>query len=143
MFTKDQIQKIGNDSSINVNLSDDFYVYIVGRSDAVKLTANIYIEDIKYCLEKSQFNKRFSGNFKYGAEESQKIKKRLKIIIYLKKDWVLNTEEKKIFEEEFYKNITKANADLAGYIDKLEKFNITFEPDDPNKFLNVKYKYFL
>lgn len=129
-----------NDNEIN-----DYYVFVFGRSDAVKLTANIYIEDIKYCLENSKFKGRLSGNFKYGTDKNSNLRKRLKVIIFLKKNGKLNDSEKEYFEKEFYKNLLEANNDFKMIQSgtKIEKFRFEFISDTEDKYKTSKLKYFL
>jgi phenylacetate-CoA ligase len=120
------------------------YIYVHGRGDAVLFTANIYIDDVKYCLEKSKFHSKFSGHFQYGVEETKTLRKKLVIHIFLKKGASLTSRDKKYFQNEFTENLFKVNDDLKVLTGvKLEKFKFVFKPEDPNKFKHTKIKYFL
>lgn len=131
-----------------IKLSDEDtqkkYVFVFGRSDAVIITANIYIEDIKYCLENSRFKDKLTGYFKYGRYESKNHKYGLKIIIYLKNKIKLNRRKSVLFKKEFTNNLITVNKDFR-YIYETSKLKLKFyfKPDDPYKFKSAKLKYFL
>lgn len=120
------------------------YVYVYGRSDAVLLTANIYIEDIRYCLEKSVLHSKFSGYFQYGVQEQKNLKKRLVVHIYLKPGQKVTTAEKNLFEKEFLPLLLKVNTDLRVLKGvKISHPKIVFKPEPENKFKKTKFSYFL
>jgi hypothetical protein len=120
------------------------YSFIWGRSDSVKVTANIYIEDIKYCLEHSFLKNRLDGHFKYGTQLSKNGKEQLKILVFLKSKPFFTKKEQKLFEKEFYDNLLKANNDFkmiqSGI--QIETFHFDYELSDPEKYRSYKLKYF-
>lgn len=132
-----------------IRMSDEdakrHYVYVFGRGDSVKITANIYIEDIKYCLEKSSFQKKLAGDFKYGREYLNTHTYRLKIIIYLKKGESLAKQEKERFEKEFYQHLLEANNDFKMIQSgtKIEKFHFEYYEESGDKYKTSKLSYFL
>lgn len=146
LLNGDQVKKLCREFQIpfvEQKIKDD-YVFVYGRSDAVLLTANIYIEDIKYCLEKSKFHNDFSGFFQYGIEETEKLRKRLVVRAFLKKDHALNKAEKVFFEKEFFENLFAVNDDLKVLKGvRIEKFKIELKEESADKFKNTKLKYFL
>lgn len=121
------------------------FAYIFGRSDSVKITANIYIEDVRYCIEHSSFAQKLSGNFKYGTVPSSATRYKLKVIVYTKPSSELTTREQNAFSEEFYTNLMKANNDFKMIQSgtKIEKFQFVFLPDETDKYKTSKLKYFL
>ena len=131
--------------NLNPKETNDFYAYIFGRSDSVKITANIYADDIKYCLENSKFKSKLSGHFKYGSENTKNLRKRLKIVIYINKDQKFSVIQKEQFEKEFYKNLKKANNDfnMIQSGTNIEKFKFIYKDDDPNKYQTSKLQHFL
>lgn len=141
-----QLSEELKNSSVSFDESDldDWYVYILGKTDSVLLTANIYIEDIRYCIENSQMFAKLSGNFKYGVEELDTLRKRLIIKIFLKNVQTLSNEEKNSFEKEFTRNLFKINTDLAAVAsNNFEPIRFIFEQDNENKYDGFKIKYFL
>ncbi len=125
--------------------ADSHFLYIFGRSDAVKITANIYIEDIRYCLEHSQWKHKLSGNFQYGTEATKNARYRLKVIVYLKHGMTIAQVEQEKFAKEFYENLLKANNDFKMIQSgtTIEPFAFEFKPDQQNKYKTSKLKYFL
>jgi phenylacetate-CoA ligase len=124
----------------------DYYVFVLGRADAVKLTANIYIDDIKYCLEKSIYSNRLSKNFKYGLIKSSNLRNKLKIIVYYKDSSEgFTKKEQEYFAKDFYTNLENSNQDYKVIKEglKLESFEFSFEKDNNYKFQDSKLKYFL
>jgi phenylacetate-CoA ligase len=121
------------------------YLSVSGRSDAVKVTANIYIEDIKYCLEKSPLAAKLSGSFRYGREQLTDLRYRLKVRVFLKPGEQLSASEQKQFEQAFYIDLLEANNDFkmiqSGI--KVEEFAFEYLPDDPTKYQSSKLNYFL
>lgn len=127
------------------NGNDQHFVYVAGRSDSVLLTANIYIEDIKYCIEHSKFSNFFSGKFKYGTEETSGLHKRLKIVLYTNRGKKLTKSQKRDFEEEFYKLLLEANDDFKMIQEgtKILKFKFTYISDEKVEFGSSKLHHFL
>lgn len=147
LLTKNQI--IAACLKYNIKYSEkdlnENYVYIFGRSDSVQITANIYIEDIKYCLDHSKFRNRFVHYFRFGKEKLLNMRYRLKVIIYTKQNVKFTQEEKIYFHKEFYNNLVRANDDFRAIQQgtKIEKFNIIFEEEKGTKLNTIKLKYFL
>lgn len=146
ILTGDQILAIIDKFNIAVsqNISDKHFAYIFGRSDAVRILNNIYVDDILYCLENSKYEKRFTHNFKYGLEESG-LKNRLKLLVYLKKGEKVDEDEKADFVDELYENLSKVNADFR-MIQRgisIEKFHVEFLPDSEDRYQHGKFKHFL
>lgn len=146
ILTGSQLQQISKDAAcadFPQKLAEN-YVYIYGRSDAVLLTANIYIEDIRFCLEKSQFHSRLSGNFQYGVQETKSFKKQLVVHVYLKANKSLTKSEQKQFKTEFVKHLLQVNTDLAvlkGVNISAPKISLKTESENP--FKKTKLRYFL
>ncbi len=124
----------------------DNYVYIFGRIDAVKLTANIYIEDIKYCLERSHIYEKLTGHFQYGIVKSKTLRNRLKVKVFIKPGESISSNDKIVFAAKFYEHLLEANNDfnMIQSGTKIEPFQFEFtdEPDD-TAYKNSKLKYFL
>jgi phenylacetate-CoA ligase len=126
------------------NELDEWYVYILGKTDCVLLTANVYIEDIRYCLDHSTFFDKLSGNFKYGVEELNSLHKRLIVKIFLKTSHHLTVSERKLFKKEFTKNLFTINTDLqAVKSDAFQPIKFIFTKEIGQKYEGFKMKYFL
>lgn len=149
LFTRNELiratKKAGMKKPKLEKKNDAHFVFVLGRSDAMLLAANIYIEDIKYCLEHSTLKYKITGNFKYGREEGEDLRYRMRIIIYLKKGKIFSAKEKKRFKEEFYADLMKVNNDfkLIRETTKMKKIRFEFKIDNPDKFRTTKLKYFL
>lgn len=128
---------------IPASLKGKNYVYIHGRTDSVRILCNIYTDDIQYCLEMSKFKNKFSGNFKYGIE-SEGLKNKLKMIIYLKNGKNMSVKDSNFFSKEIYENLAKVNQDFRMVTQGITiGLNIIFEHDDPLKYKSGKLKHFL
>lgn len=147
ILSRDKLEETCKKFSIRVNSKDinKHYVYLLGRSDAVLLAANIYVDDIKYCLENSKLKNKFTLNFKYGKEEMKDFRYRLRILIFLKKGILITNEEKKYLYKEFYQNLLKINNDfkVIAKTTKMYPIKFEFEQDAADKFQTTKLKYFL
>ncbi|MDO8609921.1 MAG: hypothetical protein Q7R95_05195 [bacterium] len=134
--------KLNNDDK---EINNHNFVYVFGRSDAILLAANIYIEDIKYCLENSRYYHKLTGNFKFGREETSDLRYRMRLIVLLKQKANITLEERKIFKEEFYQHLRKVNNDFKLIQDstKMKKILFEFKEDDPHRFRATKLKYFI
>lgn len=148
LISKAQIIRAFNNTGISHKSLklDDNYLAIFGRSDAVKVTANVYVEDIRYCLEKSQFRDRLSGHFQYGTEQlPESMRYRLKIQVYLKPKAQLTREEREAFETEFYDHLLEANNDFKMIQSgtTIEKFKFEYLVDPKDKYQTSKLKHFL
>jgi phenylacetate-CoA ligase len=104
--------------SISKSVVSRKYAYIYGKSDAVVLTANIYIDNIQDCLQLSKFTRRFTGNFQYGTAE-EGMRKRLKL-----------------------RQVNKEFDMIQEGISILD-FAIEFIPEDPTRYSGAKFNYFL
>ncbi|MBI4009473.1 hypothetical protein HY357_04515 [Candidatus Roizmanbacteria bacterium] len=146
LLHKQKIKQACHDFGItSKNKLDENYVFVFGRSDAVLLAANIYIEDIKYCIENSQFSDKFTGKFKYGREETKDLRYSLKLIVYLKQNEQMTGEEKISFLKEIIKNLKEVNNDFKLIFEKtkMKKFNIEFKKDNFENIKGTKLTYFL
>lgn len=127
-------------------LQSGSYVFVFGRIDAVKLTANIYIEDIRYCLERSHVAKKLTGHFQYGTVKTEGLRNRLKVRVFLKPGEVLSEKDKELFAEEFYASLLEANNDFSMIQSgtTIEPFEFEFtDAVDETAYVNSKLKYFL
>lgn len=149
--TKAQLQELCKQFSIDysdIELPENS-VFVHGRSNSVVMTANIYVEDVKYCLDHSQFSSRLSGLFRFGTVEVENFKKQLKIVVYLKPGLDLNNEEREIFLQEFSNNLFSVNSDLSAlrgneeYLSSIAPIEITFSPENEYDLTSIKLKYFL
>ncbi|MEX0895522.1 MAG: hypothetical protein WDZ94_01125 [Patescibacteria group bacterium] len=131
--------------SLSKQFEEQMYVFIMGRSDAVLFTTNIYIEDIKYCLESSSFSSRLTGHFRFGTvEESTTLKKQLRVQVFLKNKSKMSRNEEKIFVKEFVQSLYVVNSDVAGLQNvTIQDLIIEFLPDSADKYTNFKLKHFL
>lgn len=147
LLTGEQVKAVCSHYSIPFDESADnsHFVYVFGRSDSVKITANIYIEDIRYCIEHSSHSHKLSGHFKYGTVPSSRTRYRMKIVIYIKTGASFTAKEQHDFSKEFYSNLMKANNDFSMIQSgtKIEPFQFVFLPDEPDKYKTSKLKYFL
>lgn len=127
-------------------LTEGHYAYIFGRIDAVKLTANIYIEDIKYCLERSHISDKLTGHFQYGTVKSKSLRNCMKVRIFLKPGESVSDKDMSVFAGDFYAHLLEANNDFKMIQSgtKIEPFQFEFtdKPDD-TAYKNSKLKYFL
>lgn len=149
--TKKDLQKICKEFSVDYSDLDlpEWSVFVHGRSNAVVMTANIYIEDIKFCLEHSEFSQRFSGFFRFGVNEVEGFKKQLKVVVYLRSGQKMNQEEQEVFREEFITNLFTVNSDLSAlkgnqeYLSTIAPVEISFLSEYEYDISNIKLKYFL
>lgn len=147
LLTGDKLRAICSRNAIpfDESAANRHFVYIFGRSDSVKITANIYIEDIRFCIEHSRYSYKLSGNFKYGTIPSSSTRYRMKVVLYLQPGASFTTDEQLDFSKEFYTNLMNANNDFKMIQSgtTIEPFEFVFLPDEPNKYKTSKLKYFL
>lgn len=128
---------------ISENLENKHFAYIFGRDDAVRLLSNIYIDDVAYCIEKSRFNSKFTGNFKYGLVNSG-LRNLLKVVVFMRPNKKLNSKEYGIFAKEFKSNLIEINPDFK-MVGTGINFDFIFEFKNEVKqdYKGGKFNYFL
>jgi hypothetical protein len=124
-------------------LIDKNFAYVFGRTDAIRLLSNIYIEDVQYCLEKSKISNKLTGNFKYGLQKSG-LKNILRLEIYLKEGMSVSQKQQEEFQKEFYRNLIHVNPDFKMVSSGISfSFNIEFCEEPEIKYKGGKFDYFI
>jgi phenylacetate-CoA ligase len=125
------------------SLKDKKFVYVFGRTDAVRLLSDIYIEDIQYCLQNSRYSDKFTGKFRYGLKEAG-LRNMLSVIVYTRSGGQLPRRQAKLFKVEFEKNLAKINPDFKMVSSGIKfAFDIKFTSESGKQLKSGKFNYFL